>query len=192
MPLPVSLRQRNRIATMALVQQEAISLMEKQGFEATTIDQLAGITGVSASTIFRHFGTKENLILWDQADQEITEILTKNLTRQQPIQAFRDAVVSGLCERTDPAVLLRRLKLIFSNPAIWAAAAHEDRSTRDELASGIALLSGRKRASLSDSLVAAACLAALDVALDQWQEQNGTSSLKDLINQSFDELLNLG
>jgi AcrR family transcriptional regulator len=191
MALPVSLRQRNRIATMRLVQQEAISMMEKQGFDATTIDQLAGLTGVSASTIFRQFGTKENLILWDEADQEITDLLTKNLARQRPIPAFRDAVVEGLCERTDPEVLLRRLKLIFSNPAIWSAAAREDRSTREELAAGIASLSGRKKPSLADSLVAAACLAALDVALDHWQAQNGADSLKDLINQAFDEILSL-
>jgi len=62
--IPVlSLRKRNQIATIKLVQEKSVTMMHKQGFDETTIEAIAESSGVSASTIYRHFGTKEKIIL---------------------------------------------------------------------------------------------------------------------------------
>ncbi|MCP5024991.1 MAG: TetR family transcriptional regulator [Actinomycetia bacterium] len=186
----LSLRQRNRLQAMRLVQVTAVDMFEAEGFDATTIEAIANACGVSPSTIYRHFSTKENIVLWDERDLIIDAELGERLGRQPAIQAFRDTVVVGLAERDDRELFLRRLGLIYSEPSIWAAAAHRDREDRAELAIAIASVSGHKHPSLADESVAAVCLAALDVALEHWQRDEGRTPLAELINESIHAVTN--
>jgi len=173
---------------MKLVQLEAIKLIETQGFDSTTIDQVSQSTGVSPSTIFRHFGTKENLVLWDELDDRIEKLLLQKLPGTAPLTAFRNAVLTALTEQEDMDLFLRRTKLIFGTPAIWSVAAHEDRKTRAELARAFSSFSGRRKPIIKDSLLAATCMSTLDVALDTWQAGNGKTKLGSVIEQAFDSL----
>ncbi len=182
---PLSLRQRNRLQAMRLAQSTAVDLFETNGFEATTVEAIAEPCGVSPSTIYRHFGTKERLVLWDERDRVIDDELERRLGVQAPIDAFRDATIAALADREDHDLFLRRLQLIYAEPAIWAAAAQQDRLDRSELAAGIAATAGRKTPTLADDTIAAVCLAGLDVALDHWQRSKGASSLARLITDTL-------
>ena len=53
---------------MRHVQSVAIDLFERHGFGKVTIEQIARAADVSPSSIYRHFGTKEQLVLWDEYD----------------------------------------------------------------------------------------------------------------------------
>lgn len=169
---------------MRLVQASAVALFESDGYDSTTVEAIAEDSGVSASTIYRHFGTKERLVLWDERDQVVDAELLKRLSRQPPVEAFRDAVIVALAERDDIETFLRRLKLIYAEPAIWGAAAQEDQTDRFELAKAFALTDLRRKVTIADEVTAAVCLAALDVALDRWQQSDATTSLSDLINEA--------
>ena len=176
---------------MRLVQQESVTLMEDHGFETTTVEEVAEISGVSASTIYRHFGTKEKLILWDEQDAVIDAELAKRLPREPVLGAFRNAVVAGLVQRDDQELFRRRLHLIYSTPAIWAAAADQDRTSRDEFAAAIAATRGRKQADMEDKMLAAVCMTALDVALEEWQAHEKVRTLDDLIDQALATAISL-
>lgn len=186
-----SLRQRNRLAAMRLVQTTAVEMFEAGGFDATTIETIADASGMSPSTIYRHFGTKEALVLWDERDPVVDTELSQRLGRQPTIQAFKDSVTVALAERDDLAMFLRRLHLIYTEPTIWGAAAQQDRHNRAGLAAAFAAARGCERASLTDEVAAATCLAALDIALDQWQETNGEADLAELIEQAITTVLSL-
>ena len=45
----------------------AIRLLAAQGYDATTVDQLAHATGVSRATFFRKYGSKEDIVFADHA-----------------------------------------------------------------------------------------------------------------------------
>jgi AcrR family transcriptional regulator len=184
----ISLRKRNQLATMKLVQEKSVTMMHEQGFDETTIEAIAESSGVSASTIYRYFGTKEKIILWDEKTEALDAALVSSLSKTGVFYAFRDSVVTHLAQREDQELFLRRLRLIFAVPAIWSAAAHEDRISRMELADGIARSQRRKKTSLADQLVASCCLAALDIALEAWVDADGKVSLEVLIDQSMAEL----
>ncbi|MFC0313527.1 TetR/AcrR family transcriptional regulator [Gordonia phosphorivorans] len=47
------------------VASESIRLFAERGYEATTVDDIAGATGTSRRTLFRQFGSKEGLIFAD-------------------------------------------------------------------------------------------------------------------------------
>lgn len=179
------LRQRNRLATMRQTQEAAVALMEAGSFADTTIEGIAQASGVSVSTIYRQFGTKENLILWDEQDSAIDAELANRLPRDSTVAAFRDSIIATLVNRPDQDLFLRRLKLIYSVPSIWSAAAEQDRIARRELAAAIAATSGRSRPTTADTVIAATCLAALDVALDTWQKGDGHDRLDALITEAL-------
>jgi len=179
------LRKRNRLHAMQLVQATAVTMFESKEFEPTTIEAIAEACGISPSTIYRHFDTKENVVLWDERDSIIDEELVHRFGRQTPIDAFRDAAIVALGKRDDHDLFLRRLKLIYAEPAIWAAAAQQDRTDRKQLAAAITSEAGRRKTTLNDESVAAVCLLALDMALDHWQQRDGATSLADLIGESF-------
>ena len=50
-----SLRERNRARTRLEIETAALELMERQGYQATTVDEIARRAGVSAATFFRYF-----------------------------------------------------------------------------------------------------------------------------------------
>ena len=188
----ISLRQRNRVAAMRLVQETAVSMFEADGYDATPVEAIAEISGVSASTIYRHFGTKEDLVLWDERDPVVDAELAKRLGRQPVVEAFRDSVSGALADREDIDLFLRRLKLIYAESEIWGAAAQQDQIDRAELAKAFALTDLRRKVRVSDEVTAAICMAALDVALNRWQKANGKPSLRVAIDQAITAALSLG
>jgi AcrR family transcriptional regulator len=50
------------------LREAAFALFEKQGYEATTVGQIADLAGVGRSTFFRTFGSKEDVIFPDHSD----------------------------------------------------------------------------------------------------------------------------
>lgn len=188
----ISLRQRNRLMTMRLVQETSVQMFEANGYDQTRVEEIADTTGVSASTIYRHFGTKERLVLWDERDSLIDAELGRRLGKQPPVEAFRDAVIVALADREDIDLFLRRLKLIFSEPEIWGAAAQQDQVDRAGLAKGFALTSRRRKARIEDDVMAAVCMAALDVALNRWQKADGKPDLGSVIGEAIASALALG
>ncbi|WP_426733651.1 TetR/AcrR family transcriptional regulator [Glutamicibacter sp. 2E12] len=53
----------------------ALDLLITQGFDATSVDELAAAAGISRSTFFRRFGSKENMVFADQ-EMIITHVET--------------------------------------------------------------------------------------------------------------------
>lgn len=60
---PVGLRERKKARTRAQIRETALRLFLEQGYEATTVQQVADAAVVSLSTLFRYFPTKSRLAL---------------------------------------------------------------------------------------------------------------------------------
>src|SRR5262252_9988809 len=75
----------------------AMRLFAAQGFEETTVDQIAAEAGVSRRAFFRYFGSKPD-VLWGEFDTEVTAI--RALLEQVPaglpvMEAVRRAVLAA-------------------------------------------------------------------------------------------------
>ncbi|WP_431964289.1 TetR/AcrR family transcriptional regulator [Nocardia sp. bgisy134] len=60
---PIGLRERKKQQTRMRITSIALELCEAQGFDATTVEQIANAADVSPRTVNRYFETKEDIVL---------------------------------------------------------------------------------------------------------------------------------
>ena len=101
----------------------ALRLFTAQGFEETTIDQIAAEAGVSRRAFFRYFGSKPD-VLWGEFDTEVATIraLLDEIPAGLPVmEAVRRAVLAANHYRpADVPELRARMSLIGSVTALMA------------------------------------------------------------------------
>lgn len=182
----MSLRRRNRLLAMRTVQEHALNLFEKNGYETTSMEQIADGSQVSLSTIYRHFGNKEGIVIWEEMDSQIDLSLAKRLAKQEPAQAFRDCMVECLAEHPRVDFFLRRVQFIYRTPEVQAAAIAQDLSDRDALALAFTRSRGKRKVQLQDRVLAAICMAALDAAIQTWQAAPEAAHLRTVLGSAFE------
>jgi len=149
----------------------ALRLFTEQGFEHTTIEQIAAEAGVSRRTFFRYYSSKAG-VLWSEFDHEVDSIRVA-LAQEPPevplMTAIRRAVVAANHYRAADVPELRlRMNLIGSEPALVSSAAvHYDAWERaiSEFAAG---RTGQPADALYPLAVGRATLAACRAAYDRW------------------------
>src|SRR6476469_1304296 len=77
---PLGLRERKKQRTHATLIDAAVELCERQGFERTTVDEIAAIADVSPRTFSRYFATKDAIAL--ALIDEVLEKTAVELMRQ--------------------------------------------------------------------------------------------------------------
>jgi AcrR family transcriptional regulator len=122
-PRPAGLRERKKARTRASIQQQAMRLFREQGYDATTVEQIADAAEVSPSTFFRYFPTKEDVVLTDEFDPLIIEAFTGQPAELTPLQALRGAfrTVLGTLSEADMADARQRAELMVAVPQVRGA-----------------------------------------------------------------------
>ena len=104
----------------------ALRLFTEQGFEQTTVEQIAAAAGVSRRTFFRYYDTKAD-VLWHEFDNEVHALRAAFATipdKTPLMTAIRQVVIRVNRYRAEDVPELRaRMHLIGSEPALHASAA---------------------------------------------------------------------
>ncbi len=119
----VGLRERKKARTKASIQQHALRLFREQGYDATSVEQIAEAAEVSPSTFFRYFPTKEDVVLSDDYDPVIVAAFKAQPPELSPIQAMRGAMRSafGTIPAEEMEGVRERTALIMEVPELQAA-----------------------------------------------------------------------
>ncbi len=88
----LGLRERKKAKTRAAIQRHALRLFQEQGYEATTVEQIAAAAEISPSTFFRYFPTKEDVVLYDDFDPQLYAAFAAQPPELSPVQAMRRAL----------------------------------------------------------------------------------------------------
>ena len=178
-------RQRKKAETRDRLRASALRLFAEQGYDATTVEQIAAAAGVSHMTFFRYFPAKEDVALADSYDPMIAALTGRTPAGWPLAQRIRAALLEGLGQiyGADRDALLAQSKLIVSTPVL------RERLWADQMTTQQAILQALgPRPGFADRVVVAACLAAASTAILAWVENDGTPELPELINQAFGAL----
>ncbi|MEU0564384.1 TetR family transcriptional regulator [Nonomuraea sp. NPDC005983] len=111
----MGLRERKKEKTRLAILDAAIDLFLEQGYDSTTVEQIAGAVDVSPRTFFRYFTSKDHIVLWfhDQGEEIMLETLQARPADEPPFTSLAHAlraVLSNVADST-PADTQRFLKL---------------------------------------------------------------------------------
>ncbi|MGW4164912.1 TetR/AcrR family transcriptional regulator [Streptomyces sp. NPDC004788] len=185
-----SLRERKKLKTRAAIRKAAYRLVAAQGYDATTIEQIAAAAEVSPSTVVRYFPVKEDILLSDDQDALLVDRLRARPADEEPLDSLRtvilDAVTAALAE--DPADTLLRARFLVEVPAVRARFTETTAETGRLLSSAVAERTGRDPDDLEVRVFTAAVLGALREATVHWAEHGRGDELVTLLDRTVDTL----
>src|SRR5215467_10248639 len=119
-PPAQGLRERKKAKTRAAIQRHALRLFREQGYEGTTVEQIAEAAEVSPSTFFRYFPTKEDVVIYDPFDPLLIASFQAQPPELTPMQAMREALHATFAAMSgeDRAEQWERGILILSIPDV--------------------------------------------------------------------------
>lgn len=96
-------RQRRTARTRADIEAAALRLFRDQGFEATTVEQIAESADVATRTFFRHFPSKEAVLFGDpcRETERMRDVLDQRPAEEHPMRSLAAAMLDA-AERMEP------------------------------------------------------------------------------------------
>ncbi|WP_026924742.1 TetR/AcrR family transcriptional regulator [Glycomyces arizonensis] len=184
------LRERKKTETLRRMQEEALRLFEEQGYDATTIEQIAEAAGVSPSTFYRYFPTKEDVVVQDEYDPMIVAAFRRQPEGAAPIDAFRSALAEQFAQFSpeDMARLRGRVELVLSVPALRARQVQQVVATERMIGEMVAERTGRSPGDLEVRNFAAALIATWSAGILVWVEGGGQDDLTAVLGRCLDHL----
>ncbi len=186
-----TLRARRRAQTQRTIQAHAIRLFGERGYEGTTMNDVAEAAGVSPMTVYRHFPTKEDLVLTDRYGELIAERIAASPAGRPLVRRIGDALVEAAAALTgddaaaDRQALLVRLQLMISTPALRARHLDNQYALQQAIIDALQGDAADSDAAFQAQAAASACLAALHTAMVRWAEDDGRSDLPHLIGRAL-------
>ena len=104
-----------------------------QGYEQTSAAEIAAAAGVSEMTFFRHFPTKDRVLLDDPYDAELVAAVAARPLREAPLARTVNGLRSAWAAVPEPAVdvVRRRTRIVANTPALRSAVARNNQRTED-------------------------------------------------------------
>jgi len=170
--------------TRARLQECALDLASRQGFEATTVAQVAAAAGVTPMTFFRHFATKEDVILDDPYDPMLAEAVGLQPTALSAVERVRQGVLQAWAALPEPvdATTEARVVLMATTPSLMARAWQNNRRTEQQVADAL-VATGVER--LEADVASGAVFGALTAALLGWGVDGGSGPLGERIVEAM-------
>src|SRR6476646_3817 len=119
----VGLRERKKARTREALQEAATERFSRQGFDGTTVEEIAEACEVSPRTFFRYFPTKEDVLFADADDRlgTLLAVLAERPGPEPPVVALHAAMRALASDYGhDRAELLARSEVVEGSPQLQA------------------------------------------------------------------------
>ena len=161
-----------------------MALFARQGYDETTVAQIADAAGVSQMTFFRYFPTKESVVFDDPYDPLIADLISSQDPVLPALERVRRGLLAGwrvVPEPTDEATRAK-IRLIAGHPRLAAGVWENNRRTEDLIVSALV---GTGVGRLEARVAAGACLGGLTAALLDWALEPDGQELRDRMTDAL-------
>lgn len=188
-PPAEGLRERKRRETLQRITDAGMSLFVTQGYDATTLDEIAEKAGISRRTFFHYFKSKDEILLSAQSGigEMIVAALRAGPRDKRPLETIRAAAIE-VCAAfpTDEMVAIDRL--MRTSPAVQARKQANYVEHEKVLFSALRDLWPEPSRETGLRLVAMLAIGAMRLAFDTLSQEGGRRPVVDLLNEAFDAL----
>lgn len=164
----------------------ALDLFERQGFEATTVAQIAAAANVAPMTFFRYFRTKESVLLDDPYDPIIVASVAAQPRKLPPLLQVTRGLRHAWAQLPEPDgdTIRRRVRIVARTPILRGAESGNTAQSEGLIAEALAVAGV---APLEARAAAAAAMAAMTAALFEWAVQDELT-LAEVVHKVLDVL----
>lgn len=180
---PVPIRVQTRAVVRSLLAQTAMQLFAENGYDQTTVDEVATAAGVSRRTLFNYFRTKEDLALSGLSEQGdvIAARLAARPTDEGVWASLRSSFLVLDEINLSPQNRLEIVSILFGNDSLRAGHAEKQARWTDLLAPLIEpKLPASAERSFEARAIVATAITCLQTATEEWLRQQGASPLFNL------------
>ncbi|MEU6125969.1 TetR family transcriptional regulator [Streptomyces sp. NPDC047123] len=181
------MRERKKLKTRRTIRTATYALIEEQGYEATTVEQIAEAAEVSPSTVLRYFPAKEDIVLTDAYDPLLESELRARPADEPIVESLRHVLrrSAGLGLAADPELSRLRTRLMTEVPAVRARMLESMSVTGRALCRVIAERTGRDPGDLEVRAFAMGLVGALAEAAAYWAEHGHRDDLPALVDRTL-------
>jgi AcrR family transcriptional regulator len=186
------LRERKKARTHEAIVLAAIDLFEKQGYDATTVEDIAAAADVSQRTFFRYFESKLDVVMAPKSGEEpkLEDLLAARPADESPVEAFRQVVrneIAGALQ--DDELRIRQFRLVMRTPSLRSFAHEHFNSHRDGFARVFAARMALPEDALAPQIMATTVSGVMWTVVDRWVlEGTGPEHFVTLLDEAFDLL----
>jgi AcrR family transcriptional regulator len=184
------LRERTRVAVREQIADVALVMFDEQGFDETTVDQIATAVDISPRSFFRYFPSKEDVVLGDPMiyGEPVRDRLAEALGSMPIWEALRsgfEAVVETV--ESNPEWALRATRVMISTPSLRArnTEKHLTWLTALEPLVADALTGPEVDRHYQARAVTLCALTCLDVSSAEWVHRDGAITTRVLLDEAF-------
>lgn len=172
--------------THETLRQAALELFTERGYEATGTAQVAARAGVSEMTLFRHFPSKEALLLADPFDPLIADAVKARPVDEAPMRALAEGIRQAwtTVDAGSIADLRRRLRIVAAATSLRGSIERNSAATITAL---VGALTNRGITTVAAQVAATAMISGLSVALLDWA-QSDQADPGDALGRALDVL----
>ncbi|QDY76586.1 TetR family transcriptional regulator [Streptomyces qinzhouensis] len=194
------LRERKKQRTRDALARAALELFTTQGFEETTVDEIAEAADVSQRTFFRYYASKLEVAfaVQEAVEEHFLRSLRSRPPEEAPFEALRNSTLAAwdtmeevIAEMVPVELHMRTYLVIESTPALLAAHIRRSLATEETISRIVAEREGLDAdADPRPRLAVAAMSGALRVAARLWSEGSDHSvrAIRELAAYYLDHL----
>jgi AcrR family transcriptional regulator len=176
--------------TRAALSAAALRLFALQGYDATTVDQIAAAAGVGQRTFFHHFRSKEGVLFagYDERFEDATTAFRSGSSGGSLWDGLRAAGLALVdAIEAQRELFLVRNRLYAATPALRASMLRLNEAWINNLASEIGeCLRVDPLVTVGPRLIASLASSANRIAIDLWSLSDGEVSLRELAEEALE------
>ncbi|MBJ8343767.1 TetR/AcrR family transcriptional regulator [Antrihabitans sp. YC2-6] len=190
----VGLWEQRKLQAMRHIQNVALELFDEYGYRAVTVERVAAKAGVSPSSIYRYFGTKEMLVLYDDLNPQMIDLIrdvgggavTSPVALARMARLAIPVMLDTLLTAGDENVIKQRMKYVATEPDVKAGMTRQTEEMEVAIRSVIAGRTNRDVNDLVLRIVSASASWGFHSAIEHWARADFDVPLRAVLERAID------
>jgi AcrR family transcriptional regulator len=183
-------REEKKQETRERLRAAAFALFEKQGYDATKVEEVAAAASVSTRTVFRYFPHKADLVFSEVPEDiaQLAELIGRRPPEEPPFAAMRNALIE-FAPSLDTLANMDRARIVAVNPTLYRHSLEVRDAWGEAIGQALIERGGEGAGDTGRRLLGHVAFAAILMAARTWRDDGGRSAtFSSVLRDTLDSL----